>query len=140
VWMTAHSEGHDAASGLLFYGETARIVCEVSELVPDMSCSFTILNEMTQRICRFSSRVLAPGDAIEAGRRFTCEIPDLSLVPGRYHVNVALFSGKELEDSVDSALVFEVQPGIMDGRPLAREQTGVVIAPRHTWTAPGRRT
>jgi lipopolysaccharide transport system ATP-binding protein len=140
VHMTAHSEGHEEAPGLLFYGETARIACEVSDLVPDMSCSFTILNEMTQRICRFSSRVLAPRDLVEAGRRFTCEIPDLPLVPGRYHVNVALFSGKEIEDSVDSALVFEVQPGLMDGRPLAREQTGVVIAPRHTWTAPGRRT
>jgi lipopolysaccharide transport system ATP-binding protein len=101
-----------------------------------MSCSFTILNEITQRVCRFSSRVIAAGDAIHDGRRFTCEIPELSLVPGRYHVNVSLFSAKELEDSIDSALIVEVQAGLMDGRPLAREQTGVVIAPRHRWRVP----
>jgi lipopolysaccharide transport system ATP-binding protein len=140
VRMSAHSGGHEAAPGVLFYGETAVLQCDVSGLVADMSCSFTILNDMTQRVCRFSSRVFTANDTIEPGRTFTCAIPDVPLIPGRYHVNLSIFSGRELEDSVDGALVFEVQPGLMDGRPLAREQTGVVIAPRHRWTVPGRGT
>jgi lipopolysaccharide transport system ATP-binding protein len=135
--MAAHSEGHEGTPGLLFYGETALIHCDVTTLVPDLTCSFTVLNELTQRVCRFSSRVMAADDRlVTGGRRFTCEIPELSLVPGRYHVNLSLFSGRELEDSVESACTFEVQAGLLGGRPLAREQTGVVIAPRHRWTLP----
>jgi len=136
VAMSAHPLGRPEAEGFLVYGETAVLHCDVSRVVPDMSCSFTILNEFTQRVCRFSSRIAAPEDQLGESRRFTCEIPELPLIPARYHVNVSLFSGRELEDSVDSALVVEVQPGILGGRPLAREQTGVVIAPRHRWIAP----
>jgi hypothetical protein len=57
-------------------------------------------------------------------------------VPGHYHVNVALVCGHELEDSVDSAITFDVEHGTLGGRPLAREQTGVVFAPRHRWISP----
>jgi lipopolysaccharide transport system ATP-binding protein len=53
VDVTAHSRGHDRAPGLLFYGETAFVHCEVDKVVADMSCSLTILNELAQRVCRF---------------------------------------------------------------------------------------
>ena len=124
------------SSGLVLHGQTARISCEVSTIVPDLTCSFTVLNQMTQRLCRFASRMMTEADHTEPGRRFTCEIPELPLVPGHYHVNVALFAGRELEDAVESAVTFEVAPGALGGRPLMREQQGVVFAPRHRWTLP----
>jgi lipopolysaccharide transport system ATP-binding protein len=136
VAMAVYNEGCEGAPGLLLYGQTARIECEVSEVLPDLTCSFTILNHFTQRVCRFSSRVTAAGDGVTPGNRFTCAIPELPLVPGRYHVNVAVFAGAELEDGVDSATTFDVEHGALDGRPLAREQTGVIVAPRHRWTSP----
>ena len=136
--MAVHNAGRVEVPGLLLYGETAVIECEVSQVLPDLSCSVTILNHLTQRVCRFSSRVTAPGDAIEAGKRFTCEIPELPLVPGRYHVNVSVFSGPDLEDAVDSAVTFDVEHGTLHDRPLTRDQTGVVFAPPHRWTSPVR--
>ena len=134
--LTVHGEGHEEAPGLLLYGQTALLHCEVSKVLPDLTCTFTILNHLTQRVCRLPSRLSAPGDSMAAGRRFTCEIPELALVPGHYHVNVALVAGRELEDSVDSAATFEVHPGMLGGRGLGPEATGVVIAPRHRWISP----
>ena len=136
VAVDVFTEGHEDAPGILLYGRTAVISCEVSEISPDLSCSLTILNHMTQRVCRFSSRVTAPGDRLSAGRRFTCQIPELPLVPGTYHVNVGIFAGRELQDAVESAASFDVEHGTIDGRPLSREQRGVVIAPRHRWIVP----
>lgn len=136
--MSVYNDRHEDAPGLLLYGQTARIRCEVSEVLADLTCSITILNHLAQRVCRFSSRVAAPDDTVASGNRFTCEIPELPIVPGRYHVNVAISSGGDLEDAVDSAATFDVEHGSLHGRPLAREQTGVIIAPRHRWTSPAR--
>ena len=134
--LRVSTASNDATEGVVLYGETAVFRCDVSAVVPDMSCSLTILNQMTQRVCRFSSRIVAPTDELAPGQTFVLEVPDLPLVPGTYHVNVSLFAGRELEDAVESAAVFEVQPGRLDGRLLAREQNGVVFAPRHRWTVP----
>jgi len=136
VRTAVHNLDRDEAQAVLVYGETALVHCEVSEVLPDLTCSITMLNHLTQRVCRFASRVAAPDDEVRGGRRFTLEIPELPLVPGQYHVNVALVAGGELEDSVDSAMTFDVVPGSLNGRPLAQEQTGVVVAPRHRWTSP----
>jgi lipopolysaccharide transport system ATP-binding protein len=138
VRVEVHTEGYERWPGVPIYGRTARIECEVSEVVPGLTCVFTILNHATQRVCRLSSRAAAPGDVVADGRRFVCEIPDLSLVPGEYHVDVALQAGPELEDAVHSAATFTVQPGTLGDRPLGPEQTGVVIAPRHRWIVPRR--
>jgi lipopolysaccharide transport system ATP-binding protein len=136
--LRVHATGHEPAEGVVLHGQTAVIRCEVNRLVPDLACSFTILNEWTQRICRFSSRTTTADDSVIAGTSFTCEIPELPLATGRYHVNVALFAGRELEDSVESATSFDVDHGAIGGRPLTREQRGVVVAPRHRWTLPAR--
>ena len=136
VRLSACTQGHEDARGMLLHGGTAVLTCEVSEVLPDLNCTFTILNSMTQRICRFTSRVRAPGDSTGAGRTFTCEIPELALVTGQYHVNVALRVRKELEDAVESGMTFVVEHGSLAGRPLGREQSGVVFAPRHRWIVP----
>jgi lipopolysaccharide transport system ATP-binding protein len=140
VGMSIHSEGHAAAQGTVFHGKTALLHCEVSEVVPDLTCTVTLLNHLAQRVCRFTSRVLAPGDEITSGRRFTCEIPELPLTAGQYHVNVSLRSGKEVEDLIDGALVFNVEHGALGGRPLGPEQRSAIVAPRHRWTIPGAAT
>jgi lipopolysaccharide transport system ATP-binding protein len=139
VGIAVHNAGREATPATLIHGETAIIRCEVSEVLPDLACNITILNQLTQRVCRFSSRVAAPDDAVVNGKEFTCEIPELPLVPGQYHVNVAILAGGALEDSIDSAITFDVVHGSMQGRPLAQEQAGVVVAPRHRWLSPRAR-
>jgi lipopolysaccharide transport system ATP-binding protein len=136
IGLDLHSAGNEDVPCVLLHGATAMLSCELNDVRPDLSCSFTILNHMTQRVCRFSSRITAPGDRLAPGRRFTCEIPDLPLVPGQYHVNVSVFAGKDLQDAVDSAVTFDVEHGTIDGRPLGREQRDVVLAPRHRWIVP----
>jgi len=136
VRLSVHNTGHEDASGVLVYGQTAELHCEVDRLVPDLSCSFTILNHLTTRVCRFSCRTAAEQDEVVGGKRFTCVIPDWAIVPGRYHVNVSLHSPAGLEDAVDGAASFDVEHGQLAGRPLAREQRGVIFAPPHRWQVP----
>ncbi|MGE3179532.1 MAG: Wzt carbohydrate-binding domain-containing protein, partial [Vicinamibacterales bacterium] len=138
VRVAVYGAGREGVHGVLMHGERAVIECEVSRVLPDLACTFTILNQLTQRVCRLSSGVTAPGDALVAGRTFTCELPDLPLVPGHYHLNVSLAAGREVEDVVDSAATFDVEHGTLAGRRLGAEQQGVVFAPRHRWTSPAR--
>jgi lipopolysaccharide transport system ATP-binding protein len=134
--IRVYPEGKPEADGLLVYGQPARIEVTVDRLLPDMHCSFTILNHITTRVARFASRVTTPQDTTSPGNRYVLEVPEWTMIPGRYHVNVSLFSAQGAEDEVDMAASFEVAPGTIDDRPLAREQTGVIIAPRHRWETP----
>ena len=130
------SAGHEDAPGMLLHGQTARVEVEVSEMVPDMSCRFTIYSQLNTPLCRFVSNVAAPGDTVAPGKRFVCEIPDLPLVPGQYHMNIVILSGVGLEDHVKNALVFTVESGLLAGRPVSTGSRAGVFAPRHQWVVP----
>jgi lipopolysaccharide transport system ATP-binding protein len=130
-------EGHEDAPGLLVYGQPVKVRFEANRVLPDMHCTFAVYDALNRAVCRFSSRQVAPSDVAAPDGAFTCEIPDLALVPGNYHVNVALAAGGELEDHIDAALAFQVEQGALDGRPLAPEHRSVVFVPRHRWLVPG---
>ena len=136
IRAVAYSQGHEDASGLLMYGQTAWIQFDVNESLPNLVCKFTIYDNLSRPVCRFTSNVRAPDDRTEKGRRFTCEIPEMPLVPGSYDVNVAIFSGPELEDRVEAAVSFEVEFGLLAGRTLDAGHRAAAFAPRHRWTVP----
>ena len=123
------------AEGILIYGEGAKVQFELSESLPDLSCTFAVCDRLNRPICRFTSRVTSPDDEIVLGNstRFTCTIPEISLVPGEYYVNVAITSGRGLEDHLDAALRFQVAEGVLAGRRLGSEQKSAAFAPRHRW-------
>jgi len=131
------NEGHEDSSGLLIYGQNAIIRVDVSAWMQDLACVVAIYDDMARLICRFHSRVTSSVDAITSGRRFICEIPELPLVPGRYHINVALNSSEGLEDHLLAAQRFEIERGTLDGRRLDDAHLAATIAPRHRWTVPG---
>jgi hypothetical protein len=114
------------------------IRCEVSKLLPNMTCVLTIVNHMTQRVCRLSSRVTVADDRVHDAKAFICELPELTLMPGNYHVNVNIQAGTEVEDAVQGAATVEIQPGTLGGRPLAPALKGTVVTPRQRWTVPSR--
>ncbi len=136
VHAAIYSEGHADAPGLLIHGQTARVVFEVSDLAPNLACRFSVYSHLNGTICRFTSLASAPGDVRTDGRQFTCEIPDLPLVPGQYRINAAILSGSVLEDHVESALTFDVEYGALGGRALTPSQRSGVFAPRHSWIIP----
>jgi lipopolysaccharide transport system ATP-binding protein len=132
------SDGHEDMPGLLIYGADARIEFEVSEVVPDLVCSFTIYSQSNGTACRFASSLSAPSDRAHSSPRFVCVVPELSLVPGHYRITAALLAGGVLEDNIENAITFDVEYGTLDSRPLVPFQRSGVFVPKHRWIVPGR--
>ena len=130
------TEGHEDAAGLLIHGKPARVTFDISDHAPHLACRFSIYSHLHGTICRFTTLAKAPGDRRADGLRFTCDIPDLPLVPGQYRINAAVLSGSVLEDHLETALTFQVEYGALDGRPLTPSQKSGIFAPRHRWTTP----
>jgi lipopolysaccharide transport system ATP-binding protein len=125
-------------SAILATGSAARIVFYVTALLPGMSCCFTIYDQFGHPVTTFDSAVHSPEDSHECtlGAQFVCHFDELLLVPGRYRINVALFSDKQLQDHIEAATFFDVEQGALRGRPISGYTGyGKVILP-HRWTPP----
>lgn len=136
VHAEIYSEGFEDTPGLLIHGRTAVVRFTVERVLPHMHCKFTIYSSLDDSVCRFSSLAEGPGDSNVQGDQFICEVPDLSLVPGSYRINVAILSGSVQEDHIENALEFEVEYGALNGRALMKGQEASVFVPRHCWTTP----
>ena len=65
-----------------------------------------------------------------------CAIDELPLVPGRYRIDVEIRSANRLEDAVEAAAMFDVEEGLLAGRPIDRSWSKGMVAVRHRWTTP----
>jgi homopolymeric O-antigen transport system ATP-binding protein len=132
---------YDAISGepdVIVGGRPARIEIEVTNVLPTMQCELTILNNLGHPITTLDSELLSPEDVREPGGepRISCEIESLPLVPGRYRIDVLLRGNEEIQDGLQAAAYFDVEPGISLGRPLPVEAAdGDVVLP-HRWRLP----
>jgi lipopolysaccharide transport system ATP-binding protein len=119
-------------------GRPARIVLEVDEVVPGLSCSFTVYDALGQPVTAFDSSVDSPHDARDAraAGRFICEIDELLLLPGRYRVNAAISRGGEMLDHLEAAAFIEVDHGYVQGRPAPPLASYGSMAMPHRWTTP----
>src|SRR4051794_40644600 len=106
---------------VLIGGRPARIVVEFTELLPMMECSLTILNSLGHPITTLDSQLSSTADerTPELEKRMECEIPGLNLIPGRYRIDVSLKGRQEVQDNLQAASFFDVEPGLIDGRPMA---------------------
>jgi len=130
--------GADTATPrLLLTGRPARFIFRVTEVIPSMSCAFTIYNNLGQPIMDFKSSVAAPDDSLDTDLEdcFVCEIDELLLLPGRYRVDVQLYARGVEQDLVEGAAMFDVEPGTLAGRPVGEAAKGNV-AVRHRWSRP----
>jgi lipopolysaccharide transport system ATP-binding protein len=119
-------------------GRPATVTVEVTEPVPDTECKVVIANTLGQPIMRLDSWVSSASDVRlpEPGTTIECEIPSLPLVPGRYRIDVAVRSKDTLEDGLLGAAYFDVEPGVIDGRPMPTHGSdGDVLLP-HSWRLP----
>jgi lipopolysaccharide transport system ATP-binding protein len=135
--LEIREEGGDSANVILS-GRPATIVVDLTEELPRMECQLTIANSLGQAVTGFDSRVSSPEDVRdgELGPRIECELASLPLLPGRYRIDVIVRARGQIQDGLQAAAFFDVEPGVIAGRPAgADEADGDVVLP-HRWRLP----
>ncbi len=131
----------DAESGqgdVIVGGRRARIVAELTGVLPMTECRLTIVNSLGQSIASFDSEISSPSDLRdgEFGPRIECEIESLPLVPGRYRIDFMLKGRRQIQDALQAAAFFDVEPGVLGDRPLpVAGSDGDIVLP-HRWRLP----
>jgi lipopolysaccharide transport system ATP-binding protein len=124
--------------GVVVSGARASIAVEVTKALPATECRLTIVNELGQPVAFLTSEIAAPTDIREAsvGTRLECVIDSLALVPGRYRIDVMLRAQRQVQDGLDAAAFFDVEPGVVGERPtpVAGSAGNIVLA--HRWRLP----
>jgi lipopolysaccharide transport system ATP-binding protein len=124
--------------GTLITGAPARFVFHVDALQSKMGCRFTIFNDLGQPVATMNSLVPGPEDlhGSSADRRFECVVDELPLLPGRYRVDVHIQGRGQRQDELEAAAFFDVEQGVVRGRPITgTEHAGHMIIP-HRWQVP----
>jgi len=137
--LVRHLEIRDASGtpNVVVAGRPATITVDVTEPLPKMECQLTIVNSLGQPVCTLDSEMSAPVDVRgpEPGTRLECEIDSLPLLPGRYRIDVIVKAKRHIQDGLQAAAFFDVEPGTIGERPVAAEADGDV-ALQHSWRLP----
>jgi lipopolysaccharide transport system ATP-binding protein len=131
-------DGDSDEADVVVGGRAAKIVVEVTEVLPMMECSLTILNSLGHPITTLDSELSSTADIRDSGSgpRIECRVDSLPLIPGRYRIDVLLRGRQEIQDGLQAAAYFDVEPGVIDGRPMPSiGADGDVVLP-HTWQLP----
>jgi lipopolysaccharide transport system ATP-binding protein len=135
------STGGEMSSLTLTTGGPAQFAFGLTGLAPGVSIVFTLYDHHGQAVAGFSSAIPGPADGRDAALNdaFICELDEFLLLPGRYRLNAAVMSGTALQDHVEAAAVFDVEPGQVDGRLVDMNRVYGVVALPHRWIAPGNK-
>jgi len=125
-------------SDVVVAGRPAKIVLEMTEVVSMMECRLTILNSLGQPVMTLDSENSAPEDARDAGLGpvIECDIGSLSLVPGRYRLDVLIKGKRQIQDGLQAACFFDVEPGVMGERPIPMAASDGDVVLSHAWRLP----
>jgi lipopolysaccharide transport system ATP-binding protein len=141
VWLTRVEVHGDAGTDRLATGRPARFVFAIDRAAgferARLSCRFTIVNQLGHPVATFASDDLAPADMEGATHdaEFMCDVDALPLVPGRYRIDVEVHGRAYLQDAVEGATFFDVEQGVLGGRPVSGEGRGDIVVD-HRWTTP----
>ncbi|MDJ0706897.1 MAG: ABC transporter ATP-binding protein [Leptolyngbyaceae cyanobacterium MO_188.B28] len=130
------SSGEDSEA--LATGRPARFLFHVTGKLPGLACVFTLYNQLGQPIANFNSSISSAHDAQNSTmeNRVLCEIDELPLLPGQYRLNAMLMGNGEIQDHVEAAAIFDVEPGEMRGRPVMNENSYSTVCIGHRWVMP----
>jgi lipopolysaccharide transport system ATP-binding protein len=119
-------------------GRPATIVVHVTNVVPQLQCRLTIANGLGQPITTLDSELPSAGDVRDPGLGTTieCELPAVPLLPGRYRLDVLLKGRNQIQDGLQAAAFFEVEAGLLAGRPMPAAGTEGDVVVEHTWRLP----
>jgi lipopolysaccharide transport system ATP-binding protein len=134
-------EMRDSVSGrpdVIVGGRPAKIVVELSAVLPSIECQLTILNSLGNPVTTVDSLISAPSDVRdpEMGPRIECEFDTLSLLPGRYRVDVLVKARRQIQDGLQAAAFFDVEPGVIGDRPMPTADSDGDVVLGHTWRLP----
>jgi lipopolysaccharide transport system ATP-binding protein len=131
-------DGDTGQSNVVLSGRPAKIMVDVTEALPLIHCRLTIVNSLGQPVATFDSEISAPADSRLAGMgpRLECEIESLALVPGRYRVDVLLKARRQIQDGLLGAAFFDVEPGLIAGRPAPTAGSDGDVMFAHRWRLP----
>ena len=119
-------------------GRSATIIVGITKVIPELECRVTIVNSLGQPIATLDSEVRAQEDErdLELGTTIECEVDALPLLPGRYRLDVLLTGRRHIQDGLQAAGFFDVEPGIMGDRPMPMAGADGDIALNHRWRLP----
>jgi lipopolysaccharide transport system ATP-binding protein len=134
-------EIHDLEGGhadAVVAGRTATIVVETTAALPMTECRLMILNSLGHPVATLDSEVSAPVDSRdpELGARIECELEALPLLPGRYRIDVVLKGKRQIQDGLQAAAFFDVEPGVVRDRPTPISGADGDIVLAHRWRLP----
>ena len=119
-------------------GRPTTITVHVTKVLPQMHCRLTIVNGLGQPVMTLDSELPSSADVRDAGLgpRIECEIRDLPLLPGRYRIDVLLKGRNQIQDGLHAAATFDVEPGVLAGRPMPAAGSDGDVSVAHTWHLP----
>jgi lipopolysaccharide transport system ATP-binding protein len=128
--------GPGSPQSVLITGSPAEFEFEFSSVPYDADVSFTIFDQRGTPVTNLDSWRKGPQDQIDVtlGKRVVCRLGELPLRAGRYRINTIVMRNHELEDQVEGAAFFDVEPGPYRGRILPYASTPGVICVDHVWT------
>jgi homopolymeric O-antigen transport system ATP-binding protein len=131
-------DGTSGEAGIVVGGRSAKIVVEVTKALPMMECQLTIFNSLGHPLTTLDSELSSVADIRdpEVGPRIECEIASLPLIPGRYRIDILLRGRQEIQDGLQAAAFFDVEPGVIDGRPMPSMGSDGDVVLAHAWRLP----
>jgi lipopolysaccharide transport system ATP-binding protein len=123
---------------VLMVGSPVSFVFDVDRYLPSTSCNFVVYDHLGHPVAEFRSSIGSPEDVENqsGSTRYVCTIDQLPLVPGRYRIDVEVWATGKLQDGIESAAVFDVEQGVLEGRPVSADDHRGNIAVSHRWTRP----
>jgi lipopolysaccharide transport system ATP-binding protein len=114
------------------------VTVHLSKVLPMIQCRLTIVNSLGQPVATLDSEVNAPTDVRdgEFGPRIECDISSLPLLPGRYRIDVLIKARRQIQDGLQAAAFFDVEPGVIAERPVPASGWDGDIALPHAWRLP----
>ena len=119
-------------------GRPVTISIGITEILPELECRITIVNSLGQPITTLDSQVRAEIDERDPalGAVIECEIDALPLLPGRYRLDVLVNGRRHIQDGLQAAGFFDVEPGVLGERPMPTSGADGDIALDHRWRLP----
>jgi lipopolysaccharide transport system ATP-binding protein len=119
-------------------GAPARIEVALTELLPMLECRITIVNSVGQPVTTLDSEFTSPTDQRDPGlgTTITCDLSSLPLLPGRYRLDIVIKGRRQIQDGLQAAAFFDVEPGIVGDRPMPTSGLEGDVALDHAWRLP----
>jgi homopolymeric O-antigen transport system ATP-binding protein len=124
-------------SDRLATGQAARFMFRLDRPVSDPQVSFGIFDHYGHFVADFDSRNFDKenGQGHRKSDVLVCHVEELTLVPGEYRMNIAVWFQNGAVDYIESAAIFEVEEGLLRGLPVRRGTKGTTVIP-HRWALP----